>query len=295
MKIGFSILSHEETGPMLVNLLNQLNKYPDKEIVIHHDFYQADFKKDLLEGVSYELVKNFVRTYWSHTNNIHAILETFKSLYNKKCEWYITLSANCYPIKSSAEVVGFLKGTEKDGFIEHNNVLTDHFDFYRYFRKGFETKYLFQIPFINKKGKFKYRTLRKSRAVNERVLGTLYIPYHGSDWFMVNRDVMNYILSNEKRIKEIVAFLEDVNKGSDINVCPPEIVFQTLLANSNLFNLDKNNYRFINWTDSKNWHPNILTDADFKSIKASSALFARKFVWERSKEVIALIDREILM
>jgi hypothetical protein len=295
MKIGFSILSHEETGPMLVKLLNQLNTYPDKEIVIHHDFYQADFKKDLLKEISYELVKGFVRTYWSHTNNIQAILETFKSLYNKKCEWYITLSANCYPIKSSRDVIEFLKGTEKDGFIEHNNVLTDHFDFYRYFRKGFETKYLFQVPFISKKGKFKYRTLRKSRPVNARVLGTSYIPYHGSDWFMVNRDVMDYILSNEKRIKEIVAFLEDVNKGSDINVCPPEIVFQTLLANSNMFNLDKNNYRFINWTDSKNWHPNILTDADFNSMKASSALFARKFVWEHSKELIALIDREILV
>jgi hypothetical protein len=294
MKIGFSILSHQVPDSMLVSLLNQLNRYPEKEIVIHHDFYQADFENDLFKDVQFELVKDYIRTYWSHINNIQAILETLKLLYQKKCDWYITLSANCYPIKSPDNVIKFLEETENDGFMERNNVLTDHFDFYKYFRRGFETKYLFKIPLINRKGKIKYKAIRRYRSTGERLLSESYAPYHGSDWFIVNRKIIEYILSNETKIAEVVKFLEDVNKGPDINVCPAEVVFQTILGNAKLFNLDNYNYRFINWINSKDWHPNTLTLADYNSIQKSDALFARKFNWEKSKDLIELIDRELL-
>jgi hypothetical protein len=295
MKLGFSILSHQKPGPMLGALLKSLNTFSNKAIAIHHDFNQSEFDDSLFESSSYQLVKNHTRTYWSHVNNIHAIMETFRMLRHQECDWYITLSANCYPIKSNGYITRFLETTSSDGFIERNNVLTDHFDFYQYFRKGFNTKYLFKVPFLNSKGSFKFKVFRTSRKPEDILFNSSYIPYHGSDWFMINKKAMDYLLSNESRIDEMVAFLTNVNKGPDINVCPPEVVFQTVLGNGqDVLKLDHNNYRFIDWTNAVNWHPNTLTLKDWHFIEDSEALFARKFTWEKSSELIQLIDSKLL-
>lgn len=294
MKIGFSILSHQAPGPLLEQLLFQLNRFPQKYIAIHHDFHQADFDNSLFKGLSYELVKNYTQTYWSHTNNIRAILETFRILYSQNCDWYITLSANCYPIKSPAYILNFLENTDVDGFIECNNVLTDHFDFYKYFRKGFQTKYLFKIPFINKQGKLCQKAIRRPRRKDHILLNNTFIPYHGSDWFIINRLSIEYLLSNEDKISTLVNFLVDVNKGPDINVCPPEVVFQTILANNSKLKLSNSYYRFLDWKNSKNWHPNVLTMNHWENIKKSDALFARKLDSTLSKELIEAINTYLL-
>ena len=294
MKIGFSIMSHQTPDILFKKLLACLNEYPDKEVAIHHDFHQAGFDTNLLPDSSYELVTNYVRTYWSHTNNIKAILETFKILFSKNCDWFVTLSGACFPVKSSAYITNFLQNTTYDGFIERNNVWTDHFDFYQYFRKGFQTKYIFSVPFLNRKGTWKRKVIRMPRNKNEIVFTDTFIPYHGSDWFIINRKCMDYLLDNEPQIDKMVAFLADVNKGPDINVCPPEVVFQTVLGNNKSLKLDDNYYRFTNWEGAKNWHPNTLTQKHWNALQQSDALFARKFNWEQSKELIALIDKEIL-
>jgi len=294
VKLGFSILSHQAPTLLFQRLLCQLDKFPDKEIAIHHDFNQTEFDKTLLQGTSYELVTDYVRTYWSHTNNIKAILETFKMLYSKDCDWYITLSTNCYPVKSVDYILHFMSTTKYDGFIERNNIWTDHFNFYQYFRKGFLTKYMFKVPFVTRQGKVYQKAIRKRRDKSEILFNDSFIPYHGSDWFAINKKAMKFILESEEKINKIVLFLADVNKGPDINVCPPEVVFQTILGNNKNLFLNNNYYRFTDWENAKDWHPNTLTIRHWNALQSSDALFARKFKWEESKDVIELIDSEIL-
>jgi hypothetical protein len=294
MRVGFSILSHQTPGPLFKSLISRLEEFPDKEIAIHHDFNQATFDQNIASSPNVELVKNYVRTYWSHTNNIAAIMETFRILYSKDCDWYITLSTNCYPVKSFQHIIAFLENTEFDGFIERNNVMTDYFDFYKYFRKGFQTRYFFEIPFISKKGNFYKRAIRIKRSKKDIIFDQSFIPYHGSDWFIINKKSIGYLLMNQSKINDLVNFLIDVNKGPDINVCPAEIVFQSILANASNFKFSNNYFRFIDWENSQDWHPNTISMRHWESIKESDALFARKFDWGQSKEVIDLINKEII-
>ncbi|WP_299254849.1 beta-1,6-N-acetylglucosaminyltransferase [uncultured Cytophaga sp.] len=294
MKIGFSILSHKTPDIQFEALLNQLSTYPNYEIAIHHDFNQSDFNSKVIVNKNVYLIENYVQTKWSHVNNIRALMKTFTHLYQQNCEWFITLSANCYPIKSTKQITDFLEASQFDAYIECNNIHSDHFDFYKYFRQAFNTAYLFSIPFFRKNGTFYCKPIRKKRDPNKIVFNDNLIPYHGSDWFIINRKTMAYILSNKELIDTIVSFLDDVNKGADLNVCPPEVVFQTLIGNNETLKVNKNTYRYIDWTDSINWHPNILVLKDFDAIQQSEALFARKFDATLSMDLIHKINKSIL-
>ena len=294
MKIGFSILSHKKNDQVFESLMRQLDVYPDKEIAIHHDFSKAPFDANKIKSISFDLVKESVETQWSHVNNIEAILKTFELLYDKKCDWFVTLSANCYPIKKSIEFIRFLEASVYDGYIERNNVNTDFFDFYTYFRKGFQTKYLFSIPFLRKNGTFYFKAIRKKRNPEENIFQSSMIPYHGSDWFMINRKAMEYILNNREKIRVMTDFLRDVNRGPDINVCPAEIVFQTLLGNNPAFKLNNYNYRYINWENAVNWHPNVLDETYWEAIKQTDAFYTRKVDAQHSLPLITLIDTKLL-
>lgn len=293
MKLGFSILSHKKPDLIFKQLLLKLNCFSNKVIAIHHDFNQAPFNNELLINESIQVVKEYVRTYWSHTNNIKAIMDTFKLLYEANCDWYITLSANCYPIKPASYIQNFLSDTNYDGFVNMHSIWTDKLEYFKYFRKAFSTKYMFRVPYLNRDLGLKYRSFRISRAPEDVLFTETFIPYHGSDWFIINKKSMKYLLDNEKTINSMVAFFKKINSGPDLNVCPPEVIFQSILGNSDL-HLSNNYYRFIDWINSTNFHPNTLTLKHWKYIQNSDALFARKFDSQQSRELIDLINNEIL-
>jgi len=294
MKIGFSILSHKAPNEPFVELLRQLSKYPNTEIVIHHDFSKADFDLDLNSERNVHVIEKYEKTKWSHVNNIKALIKTFTILYEQNCEWFITLSANCYPIKPFNSLVEFLNTSEFDAYMECNNINSDHFDFYKYFRKALRTKYLFSIPFIKRTGEFYFKSIRVKRDEREIIFDANLVPYQGSDWFMINRKSMEYILANLKLIEDMCVFLSEVNKGPDLNLCPPEIVFQTLIANNIELKKNNDNYRYIDWTNAKEWHPNTLVLKDFDKLKQSNAFFARKINFPESLELINKLNNSIL-
>jgi hypothetical protein len=294
MKIGFSILSHKEADAVYIELINQLKRFENYSIAIHHDFDKSKLNPIIYTDENIHLVKDYVNTQWSHVNNIEALIKTFKILYDQGCDWYVTLSANCFPSKSQKELIAFLSSSNFDGYIEHNNIWTNHFYFYVYFRKAFNTKYLFKIPFISKKGSFYWKAIRRKRKTDEKIFNDNFIPYHGSDWFMINRKSMEFILSSQEKIKIMTSYFKEVNKGPDLNVCPPEVIFQTILANNPSLKLSQNNYRYIDWSNSKNWHPNVLSLNDLSKILNSDSFFVRKMDAESSLDLMKSICEQKL-
>lgn len=294
MKVGFSILTHKEPDRMFESLVDQLNKFSDKHVAIHHDFNQSEFNNGLLINKNFELIKEYTKTSWSHVNNIHAILNTFKALHIAKCDWYITLSGNCYPIKPSNHICKFLEESRYDGFIEHHDVEGDFHDFYKYFRKALNSKFIVSVPFFKRNGMIAQKSIRIPRRKSEKYFHKPNKPYHGSDWFMINNKIVEYLLSKEEDITHMVSHLKEVNRAPDLNICASEFIFHSIIANAGRFNLNQDNYRYIDWSNSTDWHPNTLTMKDLPAIEASSALFARKLNWDNSKELIAHLNNQIL-
>lgn len=105
--------------------------------------------------------------------------------------------------------------------------------------------------------------------------------YQGSGWFSFNRtavlEIMRYLRVNHKIVKYTFA--------------PDEIIFQSILLNSeNNYHVVNNNLRFILWDNQGEvGSPVILTEEHYGQIKESHCFFARKIHPEKSKLLIELI------
>jgi hypothetical protein len=248
-----------------------------------------DIKEIELKYQDVMVLKESVKTAWCHVNNIYALLNTFKVLIEKDCDWIVTLSANCFPIKSVQQIESFFNHAESDLYLEHFNVTENHFDFYMYFRNALYKEKLFEIPYFNSKFELKKKIIRKK--ISTPFFSSTYIPFHGSDWYFANKKAVKYLFEEMNKVEELCQFLSVVNATSGYTICPPEIVFHTIWKNSNLFSIDKNNYRYINWEGAKNWHPNTLDESYWTQIVNSSALFARKF---DNNQSMSLVNRLLI-
>lgn len=104
--------------------------------------------------------------------------------------------------------------------------------------------------------------------------------YGGSQWWMLDRNCINYILEQIDRNPEIIRFFQTT-------FCPDELFFQTLVMNSPLRDHIVPYLRYIDWDGSPDGKsPKVLLHSDYDKIKASGALFCRKADPEKSIELI---------
>ncbi len=293
MKIGFAILSHKPIDDQYLDLLEFLSCFPSKYIVIHHDFSKSPFDIDFVESKFQDthVLREIISTGWSHVNNIYALLNLFKKTLEQKCDWVVTLSANCYPNKSIGKIQYFFNHAPYDLYLEHYSVLDDNFDFYKYFKEALFKKKWFSVPYVNRKFQLKRKIFR--RKLTNGPFNHSFVPYHGSDWFFANNKSIQYLFTELDRIFLICNFLNKVNLESGYTICPPEVVFHSVWVNSNIFSILNNNFRYINWEGSTDWHPNTLDESYWNQIYNSEALFLRKLDVEKSKKLRDLIKNNI--
>ena len=286
MKIGFAIISHRTPDIMFENLLKQLNRFPDKQIIVHHDFSQSDFSNELAEKYNIEFCKKSYKTAWCSFTVVEATFDCIKQF--KNVDWIILLSANDYPIKNPETIIDFLSGTTYNAFMEGTETInnSNEWELANWTYNMVFKKTLFKIPSLDKKGKFKWRPIKVNRS--NAPFNDKYKLYFGSQWFMIDMKVAEYLTSIDVSNNPVVKFLSTAEK------CKDEIVFQTLVHNQPNFKISEDNHRYINWENMKNWHPNTLTKKHWEAVQQSDALFARKFTWNESKELIDLIDTQIL-
>jgi hypothetical protein len=74
-------------------------------------------------------------------------------------------------------------------------------------------------------------------------------------------------------------------------LCPDELFFQTLvMASSYAARVVARNYRYVQWPPGLARNPQVLVDADFERILASSAHFCRKLDSGSSAGLRARLD-----
>jgi hypothetical protein len=289
-KIAFLLLTHNEESH-IEKLVNKLLDFKGAKIFCHHDISQSKPHHYLLKHA--QMISQPRTTQWGKVSLVYATLDLLSQSYmdNNKFDWFIFLSANCYPIKSTSYILNLLSSSIYDGYIEMNRA-SKGAGLSGYWWSKVYNQTIFKIPFVSKKCKFYIRHVRLRRR---------NIPFneknplmYGAQWFMFNRKVVEYILSVSPHNHPIIRFYDELENKEMHPMTSDESFFQCILHNKKNFNLCSDYHRYIDWEDYQDHHPNILNIQHLNKIKESSALFARKFKSPESDILIKAIDKECL-
>ncbi len=113
----------------------------------------------------------------------------------------------------------------------------------------------------------------------------------GPGWWTMSREAVREVLDTVRRRPEIPRFFRHVD-------IPDELFFHTILLSSPLRDrIGHDSLRHVRWDAhrrSPTGSPDWLMSTDLEELRASTALFARKFDPARDRGVLDLIDRELL-
>ncbi|MES2388090.1 MAG: beta-1,6-N-acetylglucosaminyltransferase [Bacteroidota bacterium] len=295
-RLGFAMLSHRPPGKVFMKLLERLRQFPNAEIVLHHDYNQSNFPEEVIREFNIRVLKNYRTTKWGHVSKVPATLDVFTELYNTEppVDWFITMSPNCYLVRSPQEILDFLAHAQADVYMEQDPIIARSPTVARFHYKTLYTRPWAVMPFISRHLALYWRSLRYPVSRADKPFNDQYKPFCGSDWYMMNRKAMKQVLDADLYNHPTVPYISYVNSFPDRNASPIEIIIQSFIANNKTLKVDTDFHRYIDWKDAIEWHPNPLTMRHFDAIAKSTALFARKFTDSESMELIERIDRELI-
>ncbi len=293
--IGFVVLTHAKPHQTL-RLVSRLNTlFGQPPIVCHHDFSKCALETSLFPpNVSF--VEPHVQTGWAEFSLVEATLRALSQLHagGRGPEWTVLLSGSCYPVKPAAQILHDLREGGYDAHIRFQlldahtlpqsiQTLEDrraHVYYDRYCIKRFH------IPSVDKWLRPRMRRL----TVRNTWLNRKLVPFSanlrcfaGSQWFSINRRAVKYVLDYHATKPRLAAYYQGTEMAD-------ESYFQTILANAPEFNLNNNNWCYMDWSV---WgpHPKSLTIADLPQIAASPDHFARKIDLDTNADLMNALDR----
>jgi hypothetical protein len=110
--------------------------------------------------------------------------------------------------------------------------------------------------------------------------------YGGYQWTTLRRACVELLRESVERERELVEHYRST-------VCPDESLVQTILVNSGRFRFTNDNRRFVDFGDTRDGHPRLLTAADLDTLTSGGYHFARKFDLERDPAVFDLLDERL--
>ena len=288
-KIAFILQTHD-ASPHLSRLCPILKTFQHARVFSHHDFSKCRPHPALAEVA--EFCEPHRKTAWARVSQALATMDVleFAARRMPEAEWFILLSAACYPIKSAAHIEEFLAQTSEHGFLDIN-VARPGRDLPGWWWSKVFTRPFCRIPFISRHGKPYLRSIRirrRSTPFNKQ-----FRLLYGANWFILRRPTVERLLDNNPKEHPLVSFFDRVERAENKHMSLDECIVQTILGQEGSSKLNQDPLRFIDWENSKNWHPNILTMNHWEAIQRSNALFARKFDHMKSRELLDQIDAVI--
>lgn len=272
MKHAYLIIVHHEFD-LLSRLLQALDDIRN-DIYIHFDRKIVAVPELKTKYAGLYLLQDRIDVNWGDISQIETELHLFKIASAKKVYSYFhILSGVDFPLKSQDYIHQFFEshqGKEFIGFYQGDNTaeLTRKVQRYHIFPKYFRFKKSLSGIFI--------RALRYLLLQIQELFG-LYrnkktIFKKGMNWVSVTPDFVHYLLSQQVQI------LKDYKN----TFCADEIFLQTICWNSpfrdrlfDAYNEGRGCMRLVGWTNNKlvEWE-----NKDYRILKNSEALFARKFI-----------------
>ena len=276
MRLAHLILAHDHKS-QLERLIKRLI-YTNTDIYIH-----LDKKKEISEFLYLESLTNvFFITHrtainWGDYSMVTATLDSFEEILKtgRVYSHINLLSGVDYPLKSAGDIQDFLFANASKTFMRYRHIDREWQE-----SKSRFTKYSlgdYHIPF-----KFQLQQLM-NRLLPARELPNNLEPYGFSQWITITPECISYTLDYLKKNNAVRRFFK-MTWGVD------ELVFQTILLNSDLKDKIINDHlRYIRF-DKGGSRPKTLTILDKKALIDSGKFYARKFSEKEDSKILDELD-----
>lgn len=295
---------------MVKRVVNTIKRSsPNSQILISHDQNSSiPLKQEDFEGVSGLNVIYNAGGRGDFGTDL-GYLQSLQWIFDNKIDfdWLVNLtSGQDYPTQPLPLFERFLSQTKYDGFLEHRDVLSpngyyglreslDRY-FYQYRHTGIQlAKWQRGLikpirVLVNNTQPFVRigTTYQLSLGVrNQKMFNDHFKCYGGSYLRILSYKCVKYLHETAKSREDIIEYYKNV-------IVPEESFVPTILANSGLFNLCDKNYFYINWNETKDGHPKLLTVDDYSAMtEGEEYYFARKFDPAVDTQVLDLLDQHI--
>jgi hypothetical protein len=262
------------------------------ELYIHLDRKSKISKEELACLRKYEIVKVLEQKYtvnWGGFNHLKSILYLAEqALKNPENQYFHLITGHDFPIKSNSYFVDFFDKNRNAEFITYFNFPNassgwpgnngmDRIDYYNFYdvwnakmHQHFE-KIALAIRLQKRLG-FK-------RAISSKMPKLC----GGSTYWSLSRECLEYVMEFTKNNKFVLNRFK-------YTFCAEEFYFQTVIMNSHFAaKVVNDNLRYIDWVARNGNNPAVLDITDLEKLKESQAVFARKFDYPQSLELMNTI------
>jgi hypothetical protein len=279
--IAYLILAHKNLA-QVVRLIDRLAG-EQARFVLHVDARTdiADHRAELRARPRVLLLDESRATPWGSFELVRATLDVMAAALDADGDVrrLTLLSGQDYPIKPRDRIEGFLLGERRDtSFIEHFPLPRREWGT----RGGMERIEDWHVELGGRR-----RSLRNSRVGIRRSLPGRLKPYQGGQYWSMTRSCAEHVLRSVDERPSLARFFRHAG-------VPDELFFQTIVMNSQLAaKVVNSDLRYERWDEGKD-HPAVLTTADLPALRASPALFAKKFDTSVDERVLDRVDSELL-
>jgi len=297
MKIIYLLIVHKNFDQVF-RVIERLN-IPDSHFLIHVD---QKVKSATFQHVVKVLSSKPNITYmdrqnvtWGAIGLTQVMCDAFALLIQRRFDFnfLVILSGQDYPIKTNDHIFATLCQYQGKQFIEQFPIPRDGWGIDsgrdRYERYHFRLRnYHFCYPPISYSNK-KYGFLRDLLPHERRTIPGNLSPHGGSALFTLSKTGVEFLVDyfSTPFGKRLFSFFRTVN-------LPEEVIFQTVLVNSDLKDtLINDNLQYIDW-EAYGQHPSIMTTEYFDALRKSEALFSRKFDITVDSKILDQIDHYLL-
>jgi len=261
MKIAYLILAHAHPEQLsrLVRRLDQDNVH----FFIHIDANTpTDVFAAMQAAAPHATWADRRPCRWGGFSLVAASLQLIELALAQECDWLVLLSGQDYPLKTNAQITEALT---QSPFVAHMDM-----------QANFDVRYRWQNWYPERLGGTRTgKLLQKIQRFTARLGLRRALPNAlctieaGSQWWMLSRTAAQSTLEFLKTHPEVTVFFKTT-------LVPDEMFFQTVLVHCYPRERIGSALRLIEWEEGS-WSPKEFHDADAARLKASTALFARKF------------------
>ena len=317
MNIAYLIIAWNKPHQLkrLVDRLTQANVH----CYIHIDKKNTDFKafSDIFQQYSNVTLVSEYKVYWggfSQVNTAQYLLR-LAAASAMEFKYYVFLSGQDYPIKTNDYINDFFERNSCD-FLSYNRIE----DMAESFTNKYRYYHFLDFKYVNPKDPRRNKLLyylfygfyrRFGKFIPHRSFYKDFTPYFGSDWLVLHRDSVKFILDFVEKNKDYSTFMKYVEIPSELfihnillnserrtNLCDYDKFTEWLKTRKpgELFNQSFSSLRYMDWSErgKEFTKPAILDVSYFETIKNDPNLFARKMDDKLSDELLDRIDAEIL-